>query len=210
MSLPVYPTSPSCACLTCTNLPVCSSRPLPCRMHSANRGARRYVVWSRIDQKTCLKSIVSANLLPVVIEPKQQGDALVTDCDAMEAAVQQLGGTNVACIVTTTSCFAPRNCDDVRLRATRCTVTQYIIDVSITSPGNVCLEMCAQNHAALPSLRLLVNAHPMPSGSAVGLGCCMHQSELCLACVSMCGHWMHATMGCPSGENALQRPTPKS
>jgi O-phospho-L-seryl-tRNASec:L-selenocysteinyl-tRNA synthase len=33
-----------------------------------SRPERKYVLWSRIDQKTCLKSIVTANLIPVCIE----------------------------------------------------------------------------------------------------------------------------------------------
>ena len=32
------------------------------------RPERKYVIWSRIDQKTCLKSIKTANLEPIVIE----------------------------------------------------------------------------------------------------------------------------------------------
>ena len=28
---------------------------------------KKYVIWPRIDQKTCLKSIVTANLTPIVI-----------------------------------------------------------------------------------------------------------------------------------------------
>ena len=43
------------------------------------RPERKYVIWSRIDQKTCLKSIHSANLIPVVIELKPDGDALCSD-----------------------------------------------------------------------------------------------------------------------------------
>jgi O-phospho-L-seryl-tRNASec:L-selenocysteinyl-tRNA synthase len=68
----------------------------------------RYVVWSRIDQKTCLKAITAANLVPVVIELQQQGDELVTDVAGIQAAVGRLGAANVAAVVTTTSCFAPR------------------------------------------------------------------------------------------------------
>lgn len=75
----------------------------------------RYVLWSRIDQKTCLKAIVSANLVPVVIEPVLCGDELQTDTAAITAKLAELGPENVTCIVTTTSCFAPRSCDDVRL-----------------------------------------------------------------------------------------------
>ena len=42
------------------------------------RPQTKYVIWSRIDQKTCLKSILTANLTPVVIELKQEHDSLVT------------------------------------------------------------------------------------------------------------------------------------
>ena len=31
---------------------------------------KKYVIWSRIDQKTCLKAIETANLIPIVIELK--------------------------------------------------------------------------------------------------------------------------------------------
>lgn len=80
-------------------------------------GWRRYVVWSRIDQKTCLKAIVAANLQPEVVELRRggaSGDELGTDAAAVEEAVRRLGPTAVACVTTTTSCFAPRACDDVR------------------------------------------------------------------------------------------------
>jgi O-phospho-L-seryl-tRNASec:L-selenocysteinyl-tRNA synthase len=69
---------------------------------------KQYVVWSRIDQKTCLKSITAANLTPIVIELIQQGDELATDVEGIRAAVQRVGAQCVAAVVTTTSCFAPR------------------------------------------------------------------------------------------------------
>jgi O-phospho-L-seryl-tRNASec:L-selenocysteinyl-tRNA synthase len=68
----------------------------------------RYVVWSRIDQKTCLKAITAANLVPVVVQLLQQGDELVTDVAGIQQAVEELGAASVAAVVTTTSCFAPR------------------------------------------------------------------------------------------------------
>lgn len=80
----------------------------------------RYVVWSRIDQKTCLKAITAANLVPVVVELLQCGDQLVTDVAGMQQAVEQLGPANVAAVVTTTSCFAPRASDDVIAVAKLC------------------------------------------------------------------------------------------
>lgn len=75
------------------------------------------MLWSRIDQKTCLKAIVAANLQPAVVELRRDcpgGDELGTDAAAIEEVVRQLGPAAVACVTTTTSCFAPRACDDVR------------------------------------------------------------------------------------------------
>ena len=73
----------------------------------------RYVLWPRIDQKTCLKAIVSANLEVVPLETVLDGDELHTDMAAMRQAVDRLGPDNIVCIVTTTSCFAPRAADSV-------------------------------------------------------------------------------------------------
>jgi len=43
-----------------------------------------------------------------VLENRLEGDELRTDIEAMRAAVGQLGAENIACVMTTTSCFAPR------------------------------------------------------------------------------------------------------
>jgi len=69
------------------------------------------VVWCRLDQKTCVKAVLSAGLELVVVQPKLSGDELVTDLDAVRAAVMDAGPHNVCCVVTSTSCFAPRGCD---------------------------------------------------------------------------------------------------
>jgi len=77
------------------------------------RPTAKYVIWSRIDQKTCIKSIVAAGFIPIVISLKLEGNALVSDVDMMEQEARRLGFDNVACILTTTSCFAPRCPDSV-------------------------------------------------------------------------------------------------
>ena len=52
----------------------------------ASRGtaAVRRVLWSRIDQKTCLKAITAAGLEPEVIELLAQGDELITDVEVSQ------------------------------------------------------------------------------------------------------------------------------
>lgn len=83
----------------------------------ALRGLRpstaRYVIWPRIDQKTCLKCIPAAGFEPIVVNMKIKGDQIVTDINAIETIVDKIGCDAVACVMTTTSCFAPRVPDDV-------------------------------------------------------------------------------------------------
>lgn len=38
--------------------------------------SKEFVIFPRIDQKTCLKSIYTANLTPIVVEPIHVGDEL--------------------------------------------------------------------------------------------------------------------------------------
>lgn len=43
-----------------------------------------------------------------MVENKLEGDELRTDVDAIEQKIVSLGGDTIACVMTTTSCFAPR------------------------------------------------------------------------------------------------------
>lgn len=73
----------------------------------------KYVIWSRIDQKSCFKSISTAGFQPVVIELSRDEYSLRTDLESLEFKINVLGADNIACIITTTSCFAPRVCDNI-------------------------------------------------------------------------------------------------
>jgi O-phospho-L-seryl-tRNASec:L-selenocysteinyl-tRNA synthase len=76
---------------------------------------KRFVLWSRIDQKSALKAVRTAGLEPVVVPLflDESTGTLRTDLSAMEAKIQELGAENVLCVLSTTSCFAPRVPDDV-------------------------------------------------------------------------------------------------
>ncbi|GIL73612.1 hypothetical protein Vretimale_5501 [Volvox reticuliferus] len=78
------------------------------------------VVWSRVDQKTCLKAITAAGLRPHVVELRRQGDELVTDVQGISEALAALDSNRIVAVVTTTSCFAPRAPDDVAAVARLC------------------------------------------------------------------------------------------
>lgn len=95
------------------------------------RPAGRYVVWSRIDQKSCFKAISAAGLQPVVVELKavEGSDALGTDINGIRAAVERVSSDQVLCIFTTTSTFAPRvpdSVDDVAVLAAELKVPHVI------------------------------------------------------------------------------------
>lgn len=81
--------------------------------------AAKYVLWSRIDQKSCFKSILAANLIPVIIQTRRNPDTngLETDVVAFEEKIVELGPANFVCIFSTTSCFAPRECDNLEALA---------------------------------------------------------------------------------------------
>ncbi|KAK9851883.1 hypothetical protein WJX84_004792 [Apatococcus fuscideae] len=79
-----------------------------------------YMLWPRVDQKTCLKSLVLAGVKVVPMPMKRIGDQLCTDIDSLGAKVSELGADKVLGIVTTTSCFAPRAADDVVAVAKLC------------------------------------------------------------------------------------------
>ncbi len=72
-----------------------------------------YVLWSRIDQKSCFKSILVANLQPVIIDTIQTENGLSTNVEAFQQKVDELGSDNIVAIFSTTSCFAPRQMDDI-------------------------------------------------------------------------------------------------
>eukprot|EP01017_Pseudomicrothorax_dubius_P040216 TRINITY_DN6263_c0_g1_i3.p1 TRINITY_DN6263_c0_g1~~TRINITY_DN6263_c0_g1_i3.p1 ORF type:complete len:469 (-),score=108.39 TRINITY_DN6263_c0_g1_i3:81-1427(-) len=84
---------------------------------SAARKEAKTVIWPRIDQKTCLKCIAAANLVPLPVDGVVEGDAIRTDLATIEKILASEEGRNVLAIVSTTSCFAPRVPDDVEALA---------------------------------------------------------------------------------------------
>ncbi|KAE8886773.1 O-phosphoseryl-tRNA(Sec) selenium transferase [Phytophthora fragariae] len=87
----------------------------------------RYVIWPRIDQKSCFKSILAAGLTPLVLanvlveeEDGRPGGFLKTDLAGMTALMDQYGSDSVLAVMSTTSCFAPRAYDCVEEIAKLC------------------------------------------------------------------------------------------
>jgi len=101
-------------------LPVATGLSLSLALLAMRRRAKpnaKRVVWSRIDQKSCIKCVTALGLELVVVPLVRVGDELRTDVEAMEEALSHV---DVLCAITTTSCFAPRACDDVCAVARAC------------------------------------------------------------------------------------------
>ena len=80
----------------------------------------KYVLWPRIDQKTCLKCIITANLIPIPIEGIIEKDEIQTNVNLIKEKIEQLGNENILAVLSTTSCFAPRVPDKVKDLAIIC------------------------------------------------------------------------------------------
>ena len=63
------------------------------------RPQSRYVLWSRIDQKSCFKSILTANLEPIIIEQIEDNHYLQTNVNEFERQIQQLKSNEICCII---------------------------------------------------------------------------------------------------------------
>ena len=76
----------------------------------------KYIIWSRIDQKTCLKCIITSGFEPLIINPipnKTNDYEIETDIEQIKAVIDKYGVDNILCITSTTSCFAPRCYDNI-------------------------------------------------------------------------------------------------
>lgn len=76
------------------------------------RPTAKFIIWPRVDQKSCYKSMVTAGFIPIVVENVMVGEELHCDVDDVDRKLRELGVGNVLCIHCTTSCFAPRAPDE--------------------------------------------------------------------------------------------------
>jgi O-phospho-L-seryl-tRNASec:L-selenocysteinyl-tRNA synthase len=99
---------------------------------------RTKVIWSRIDQKSCFKATLLAGLTPLIVEPKLIPSSsstasstpssttsyeLVTDLEEIKrllTADRESANPEILAVISTTSCFAPRQPDDVENLAILC------------------------------------------------------------------------------------------
>ena len=87
----------------------------------------KYVIFPRIDQKSCFKAILTAGLVPVVVENvinaetgEMSTNLVGIETSLIEHANIEISGSNVLCVLSTTSCFAPRQPDLIDRIAVLC------------------------------------------------------------------------------------------
>ncbi|XP_058049806.1 O-phosphoseryl-tRNA(Sec) selenium transferase, partial [Ahaetulla prasina] len=110
------------------------------------RPKARYILWPRIDQKSCFKSMVTAGFEPVVIENVLEGDELQTDLQALEAKILDLGADHILCVHSTTSCFAPRVPDRLEELAEICAKydVPHIVNNAYGVQSSKCMHLIQQ------------------------------------------------------------------
>eukprot|EP00871_Galdieria_phlegrea_P000039 jgi/Galph1/1035/GphlegSOOS_G5773.1 len=77
------------------------------------------IIFSRIDQKSCVKCIQTAGYEVVVIDNLVRQDEVCTDIESIKATLEKQVDS-ILCVVSTTSCFAPRAPDDVVMLSHLC------------------------------------------------------------------------------------------
>nr|XP_015200776.1 PREDICTED: O-phosphoseryl-tRNA(Sec) selenium transferase isoform X1 [Lepisosteus oculatus]XP_015200777.1 PREDICTED: O-phosphoseryl-tRNA(Sec) selenium transferase isoform X1 [Lepisosteus oculatus]XP_015200778.1 PREDICTED: O-phosphoseryl-tRNA(Sec) selenium transferase isoform X1 [Lepisosteus oculatus]XP_015200779.1 PREDICTED: O-phosphoseryl-tRNA(Sec) selenium transferase isoform X1 [Lepisosteus oculatus]XP_015200780.1 PREDICTED: O-phosphoseryl-tRNA(Sec) selenium transferase isoform X1 [Lepisos len=110
------------------------------------RPKAKYIIWPRIDQKSCFKSMITAGFEPVVVENLLEGDELRTDLQTIESKIQELGAENILCIHSTTSCFAPRVPDRLEELAVMCAKYNipHIVNNAYGVQSSKCMHLIQQ------------------------------------------------------------------
>ena len=109
------------ACTSCVVLPVATGMAISLCLSSLRRHLghgeavkRKHVLIIRCDQKSALKAISTAGFVPVVVQNKMNGTDIVTDLLTLEQTIMKLNPSSIMCVISTTSCFAPRMPDEYR------------------------------------------------------------------------------------------------
>ncbi|XP_077136063.1 O-phosphoseryl-tRNA(Sec) selenium transferase [Ranitomeya variabilis] len=110
------------------------------------RPKAKYIIWPRIDQKSCFKSMITAGFEPVVIENVLEGDELRTDLNAVQSRICELGAENILCVHSTTSCFAPRVPDRLEELAEMCAKYDipHIVNNAYGVQSSKCMHLIQQ------------------------------------------------------------------
>ncbi|XP_075146625.1 sec synthetase [Haematobia irritans] len=105
------------SCKSCFLVPMATGMTLTLCFLSLrkSRPKAKYILWSRIDQKSCFKSMTTAGFIPIIVNTKRSevDEGLVTNLEEFRKKINAMDKEEILCIMSTTSCFAPRNCDNI-------------------------------------------------------------------------------------------------
>ncbi|XP_013099593.2 O-phosphoseryl-tRNA(Sec) selenium transferase [Stomoxys calcitrans] len=105
------------SCKSCFLVPMATGMTLTLCFLSLRkvRPKAKHILWSRIDQKSCFKSMTTAGFIPVIINTQRsnEDESLYTNIEEFQKIMEALNKEEILCIMSTTSCFAPRNCDNI-------------------------------------------------------------------------------------------------
>jgi O-phospho-L-seryl-tRNASec:L-selenocysteinyl-tRNA synthase len=122
-------------------LPLCTGMSLSLVLSSLRSEGKDVVLWSRIDQKSCFKAILTAGLKCIVVPTCLKDQQVMTDLVAMKALLDRYRG-RVLAVVTTTSCFAPRIPDAVDHVARLCAQEDGVAHIINHAYGLQCEKTC--------------------------------------------------------------------
>lgn len=108
-------------CKDCFVLPVATGMALSLTLKAIYKlrpssSKTKCALWCRVDQKTCFKAIIFSGFKPIVVENVLDGDQVISNVAAIETLISSyLHRTDysIDCVVTVTSCFAPRAPDSI-------------------------------------------------------------------------------------------------
>jgi O-phospho-L-seryl-tRNASec:L-selenocysteinyl-tRNA synthase len=156
----------------------------------------KYVIWPRIDQRSCFKCMLTAGLTPIVVENVLEGDELRTDVAGIAAAIDGAGGpAAVVAVMTTASCFAPRGTDNVVDVAKLC-AARGIPHVINNAYGLQASGICHQINEAVRLGRVDAFVQSSDKNFMVGgVVACARLMCVCV-CVCVCVCTCDADVGC--------------
>eukprot|EP00794_Sanderia_malayensis_P005585 gene5585-6274_t len=132
----------------CIVVPVATGMALVLTMLAlkAQRPKAKYVIWPRIDQKSCFKSILTAGFEPVIIENILEVDELTTNVNEIRTRITDIGAENILCVMSTTSCFAPRVPDKLEEIAVLCKEHEvpHIVNNAYGIQSSKCMHLIEQ------------------------------------------------------------------
>jgi len=134
----------------CVLLPVATGMALTLCLLTLKRTkpSAKFVLFLRIDQKSCFKSISTAGLQPIVVNCVQIGDELSTDLTKLRAVIEEKGPDSILCVMSTTSCFAPRVPDNIPEVGKICSEFDiaHIVNNAYGLQSSKCCHLISETH----------------------------------------------------------------